>query len=142
MIEKPLIIIIFMYFAGFSLVGVQYLYADVLGITLVNEDGVELRSTVLDILDMPNVNSVALNIANATDAENDTLSAIDNAFQVGYNVAKIYVGSGVDVAMLLTGTYIFNLIYWVGVPSIFIVPMVVIYCFMLGRTLIAYIRGV
>lgn len=142
MIEKPLIIIIFMYFAGFCLVGVQYLYADVLGITLVNEDGIELRSTVLDILDMPNVNSVALNIANATDAENSTLSAIDNAFQVGYNVAKIYVGSGVDIAMLLTGTYIFNLVYWVGVPTIFIVPMVVIYMFMLGRTLIAYIRGV
>ena len=124
------------------LVGVQYLYADVLGITLVNEDGIELRSTVLDILDMPNVNSVAVNIPNATQAENSTLSAIDNAFQVGYNVAKIYVGSGVDVAMLLTGTYIFNLVYWVGIPSIFIVPMVVIYVFMLGRTLIAYVRGV
>ena len=131
-----------MYLAGYCLIGVQWLYADVLGITLVNEEGVELRSTIIDIIDQENINAVSVNIANATQAENTTLSAIDNAFQVGYNVAKIYVGAGTDVAMLLTGTYIFNLVYWVGVPAIFIVPMVVIYVFMLGRTLIAYVRGV
>lgn len=137
-----MIIIIFMYLSGYCLIGVQWLYADVLNITLVNEDGIELRSTIIDIIDQENINAVSVNIANATQAENSTLSAIDNAFQVGYNVAKIYVGAGVDVAMLLTGTYIFNLVFWVGVPAIFIVPMAVVYCFMLGRTLIAYIRGV
>ena len=135
MIEKPLIIIIFMYATGFSLVGVQYIYADVLGIELRNADGVPLRSSIIDILDMDEVNSVTANIANATDAENSTLDAIENAFQLGYNVGK-------DLLLLLTGTYIFNILYFMGVPAIFIVPMVVIYVFMLGRTLIAYIRGV
>lgn len=127
--------IVFMYATGFSMLGVQYMYADVLGIELVNSNGEPLRSSLLQILHMENVNAVASNIANATDAENSTLDAIENSFQLGYNVGK-------ELLMLLTGVYIFNILDWAGVPDIFLAPMIIIYLFMLGRTLIAYIRGV
>lgn len=97
------------------------------------------------IVNMPNVNTFTLNVANATNAENSTNSAIDNAFQIGYNVGKMLVnGGGLQVGMLLTGTYIFGVAYvLLGTTSaIFLVPMVILYMFMLSRTLIAYIRGV
>lgn len=144
MIEKPLFIIIFMYLAGFGLVASQYWFADVMGMTLTGYDGAEIRSSAIDILNMANLNAATANIQNATDAENATLSSIDNAFQIGYNVAKILIGNPLDVATLLTGTYVFNFIYLLGGPAtlIIIVPMVAVYAIMLGRTLIAYVRGV
>ena len=144
MIEKPLFIIIFMYLSGFGLVASQYWFADVMGMTLTGYGGVEVRNSAIDILDMANLNAATANIQNATDAENATLSSIDNAFQIGYNVAKILIGNPLDVATLLTGTYIFNFIYLMGGPAtlIIIVPMVAVYAIMLGRTLIAYVRGV
>lgn len=129
-------IIIFMYAVSFSLVGVQWMYADVLGIQLMNQAGQPIRTPLIDdIIQISNVNTITTNIANATDAENSTLDAVENAFQIGFNV-------GTDLILLMTGTYIFNLLYLMGIPAIFIVPMVAIYVFMLGRALIAYIRGV
>lgn len=135
MIEKALIVIIFMYLAGFALVGVQYIYADVLGITLRGPTGIELATPTILALNMANINSITTNIANATNAENSTLGAVENAFRIGFNVGK-------DLLMLLTGTYVFNILYLVGVPIVFIVPMVIVYVFLLGRQLIALIRGV
>ena len=144
MIEKPLFIIIFMYLAGFGLVASQYWFADVMGMTLTGYGGVEIRNSAIDILNMANLNAATANIQNATDAENSTLSSIDNAFQIGYNVAKILIGNPLDIATLLTGTYIFNFIYLMGGPAtlIIIVPIAAVYAIMLGRTLIAYVRGV
>ena len=136
MIEKALMVIIFMYSISFSLVGVQWMYADVLGIQLTNAAGQEIKTPLIDdIIQMNTVNTVTTNIANATDAENSTLDAVENAFQIGFNVGK-------DIILLMTGTYIFNLLYLMGVPAIFVVPMVVIYVLLLGRALIAYVRGV
>lgn len=144
MIEKPLMIIIFMYLSGFALVAAQYVYGDVLGIELTGYDGAPIKNAIIDIIDMDNLNEATANIQNATDAENSTLSSIDNAFQIGYNVAQTLIGNPTQFATILTGTYVFNIIYLMGGPTtlIFIVPMVAIYAIMLGRTLIAYIRGV
>lgn len=136
MIEKSVMIIIFMYSVSFSLVGVQWMYADILGIQLKNPQGQVIKTPIIDdVIKMDNVNTATANIVNATDAENSTLAAVENAFQIGFNVGK-------DIIVLITGTYVFNLLYLMGVPPIFIVPMVVLYALMVGRTLIAYIRGV
>lgn len=125
-----------MYSVSFSLVGVQWMYADVLGIQLTSPSGVPIKTPLIDdVIQMEEVNTATINIVNATDAENSTLDAVENAFQIGFNVGK-------DIILLITGTYVFNLLYLMGIPSIFIVPMVVLYALMVGRTLIAYIRGV
>lgn len=135
MIDKSLYIIIFFYASGFMLLGVQYVLGDVYHIEMTNLDGDPLQSSILQIINTNNINSITSNIANATDAENSTLDSIVNAFQLGYNI-------GIEFAFLLTGTYIFNIMYFFGIPVIVIAGFVALYLFCVGRTLIAYIRGV
>lgn len=125
------------------LLGVQYVLGDVYHIEMTNLDGDPLQSGILEIIDTDNINAITADIANATDAENSTLDAIVNAFQVGYNVAKLYISTAAgETAGLLTGTYVFNLMYFFGIPPIIIAGFVALYLFCVGRTLIAYVRGV
>lgn len=134
MYEKALIVIIFMYAASFSVLIGQYVWADVMGITLTNSEGVPLKPSILAFINIENINEITANIAGSQSQENSTLSPVDNAFAVGYYV-------GWQLITLLTGTYIFNVLFLLGVPAIAIAPMVIIYVFLLGRALIAYIRG-
>lgn len=135
MIDKSLYVIIFFYASGFMLLGVQFVLGDVYHIEMTNLDGDPLQSSILQIIDTDNINAITANIANATDAENSTLDAIVNAFQLGYNI-------GIEFALLLTGTYIFNIMLFFDIPVIVIAGFVALYLFCVGRTLIAYIRGV
>lgn len=130
MIEKSLIIIIFMYSVSFSMISGQYILGDVFGITIVNFEGVEIRSNLLDVINEGNLNSVTgnLNTLNQTTIESNPVTAAGELVW--------------DIITLLTGTYIFNLLALLGVPNIFIAGMVVIYSIMLFRTLIGYLRGV
>lgn len=132
MIEKPIMIIIFMYALSFSLIGVQYTLADVFGITLTNFEGVELTSNLLSIIneDAFNTQTGQLNNLNQTAIEADPIAE-----------AATFV---YELFQILTGTYIFNVLALM-IPSsahIFIVGMVAIYAIMMFRTLIAYLRGV
>lgn len=130
MIEKPLIIIIFLYATSFALLGVQFVLADVFGITMTNFEGVEIQSNLLDVIDQDNINSVTsnLNSLNQTTVEDNPVTAAAELLW--------------DVLTILTGTYVFNLLSLLGVPSIIIVGMTIIYAIMLFRTLIAYLRGI
>lgn len=134
MIEKSLMIVLFFYSSGFMILGAQYVLGDVYHVTLEYND-VNLQSAILETIDTDAINTVTTNIADATDSENSTLDAITNAFQLGYNVGK-------ELLLLLTGTYIFNMMYLFGIPIIVIAAFVGLYMFCVGRTLIAYIRGV
>lgn len=134
MIEKPLMIIIFMYSIGFGIVIVQYLYADVINQRLVI-NGVDLTSNIITISKINDINTMSTNIKNAPTQTNSSLTAIENAYNIAIKI-------GLELLMLLTGTYIFNILYLLGIPVIVIVPFVIIYVFMLGRTLIAYLRGI
>lgn len=130
MIEKSLIVIIFMYSVSFSMIGGQYILGDVFGINMVNFEGVEIRSSLLDVIDTGNINSVTGNLNNLNQT---TIS--DNPIVAAGELVW-------DIITLLTGTYIFNLLLLFGVPDIFIAGMVIIYAIMLFRTLIGYLRGV
>ena len=129
MIEKPLIIIIFMYSVSFSLLGGQFVM-DSFGITMTNLEGTPIQSSLLGIIDTDNLNSVTnqLNTINGTQAESDPVT--------------VAAGLVVEVLQLMTGTYIFNMLFLFGVPPIFVYGMVTIYAIMLFRTLIAYLRGI
>ena len=130
MIEKPLIIVIFMYAVSFGVLGAQYVLADVFYITLANHEGVEIKSNLLDVIDEDNINTVTgnLNTLNQTTIETNPITG----------AAELVW----DVLTLLTGTYIFNFLFLMGVPPIIIAPMVIIYAILLFRTLIAYLRGI
>lgn len=122
-------IVIFMYAVSFSLLGGQYVM-DVFGITMTNYEGVPIHSNLLAIVDTDNLNSVTnqLNQINGTEAEVDPVG--------------VAAGLVVEVLQLMTGTYIFNLLFLFGVPDIFIYGLVTLYAIMLFRTLIAYLRGI
>ena len=124
---------IFMYLASFSILAAQY-FADSYGVTLTSPSGVELRPVVLNYIHFNTINTVTTNIQNAQSQENSTLGPVDNAFGIGYY-------AGWQLFQLMTGTYIFNIITYLGVPAIYAAPIVIIYVFMMGIWLIAKIRG-
>ena len=129
MIEKALIAIVFMYAVSFSLLGGQFVM-DSFGITMTNTNGVEIRSSLLGIVDTDNLNTVTgqLTGVNGTEAGEDP-----------FGVAAVLT---VELLQLMTGTYIFNILFLFGVPAIFVYGMVVLYALLLFRALIAYLRGI
>lgn len=129
MIEKALIVIIFMYSVSFALLGGQYVMS-VFGIEMVNYEGAPIRSNLLKIVDTDKLSSVTnnLNMFNGTAAEENPITAA--------------AGLVVDILALMTGSYIFNILFMFGVPPIFVEGMIVIYALILIRALVAYLRGV
>lgn len=134
MIEKALFIIIVMYGASFGVLVAQYIWADVVGITLTSFSGVPIKSAVLEFINTGTINSISSDIINANSTTNSTIVGIERAFTVGYKV-------GWDIVTLLTGTYIFNFLYMMGVPVLLIAGMVVIYVLLLARAITSYIRN-
>jgi len=133
MINKPLYIIIFVYSVSFSMLGAQFL-ADSYGITMVNQDGVPIKSTVIDNIRIENLNTATANIVSNQTSERET-EWINNPILAGATIAW-------ELFLLLSGTYIFNIMFQFGIPIIFIVPISAIYIILLANTLIAKIRGV
>ncbi len=133
MINKPLYIIIFVYCVSFSMLGAQFL-ADSYGITMVNQDGNPIKSEVVDNIRIENLNTATSEIiSNQTQAREDE-----------FILDPIFAGASIawELFLLLSGTYIFNIMFQFGIPVIFIVPISAIYLIMLANTLIAKIRGV
>lgn len=137
MIEKALMIMIFMYCVSFSLLAGQYFVGDVLGITLTSWDGTPIKSAILDYINQDQLNEVTQAIAQVNNTRNSTLDAVTESFELGLTI-------GFEILTLLTGTYIFNLLYLMIGPDsgIFIAGLVAVYAILLGRAIIAYLRGV
>ncbi len=133
MINKPLYIIIFVYCVSFSLLGAQFL-ADSYGIVMVNQDGDPIKSEVIDNIRIGNINTMTKEIiSNQTQAREDE-----------FILDPIFAGASIawELFLLLSGTYVFNIMFQFGIPVIFIVPISAIYVILLANTLIAKIRGV
>ncbi len=133
MINKPLYIIIFVYCVSFSMLGAQFL-ADSYGIVMVNQDGNPIKSEVIDNIRIDNLNVMTKEIITNQTEERETEFTLDPIF-AGASIAW-------ELFLLLTGTYVFNIMFQFGIPVIFIVPISAIYLIMLANTLIAKIRGV
>lgn len=118
-----------MYAVSFSLLGGEYVMS-VFGITMVNMDGDPINSELLQIIDSDEINRTTTNLnnINGTTAESDPVGTA--------------AGLVVDIIQLLTGTYIFNLLFLFGVPAIFVYGLTTLYAFMLFRALIGYLRGI
>ncbi len=133
MINKPLYIIIFVYSVSFSMLGAQFL-ADSYGIVMMNQDGDPIKSTVIDNIRIDNLNEAAIAMVGNQTEERETEFITDPIF-AGASIAW-------ELFLLLSGTYIFNIMFQFGIPIIFIVPISAIYIILLANTLIAKIRGV
>lgn len=113
--------------------GAQFL-ADSYGITLTAPDGTPIENGLQDIIRISNLNTASSTINNTATNQTGILTAVN-----------LVVGSAqiaITLFQLMTGTYVFNLLYLFGVPAVFIVPIAVIYVILLAIMVIAKIRGV
>lgn len=135
MIEKALFIAISMYALSFSLLIGQYVFADVVGLTMYSPvTGLAFQSSILQFIDTGNINTISTTVVNVNATTSNTFTGIERAFQLGMTV-------GLELFELLTGTYIFNLLTILGVPAIAILPLVVLYVFLMIRAAMSYFRN-
>lgn len=130
MYEKALIAIIFVYCISSGVFIAQYLAGDIMGLELTNYNGTSIKSTLIDTNNIAAFNNATKNIG-----EGDyTITDVATAFIAAGNVVK-------ELLLLLTGTYIFSLLLALGIPFPIVALMFIPYGFLLGRAIIAYIRG-
>lgn len=130
MIEKALIVIIFLYAVGFGILSIQWAVADVFGITLTNFEGTPIKSNLLAALKVEN-----LNLSEKTITNINKTSAVINPLPTAAEVAW-------ELIQLVTGTYIFNILYLLGVPAIAVAGLVGIYFLLVARAFFGYLRGI
>jgi len=133
--SKALIIWIFMFFFGAMGLVAQYT-ADTIGYTIRTFDGVPVESSILNIIDIDEINIRTVGIVEANFTENTT----------GFNRVEDPQISSAFVAweliQLITGTYIFQLLVLFGVPIIMVTPMVIVYVLLLAYFIWTSIRGI
>ena len=130
MIEKALIIIIFMYSTSFGLLAAQFLWADMVGITLVNQENIAIGSSVESIIHLDQINTSTSAVVNM-----NKTATIADPIATAANMTW-------EILQILTGTYIFSILALFGIPSIVIAGLVIIYSMLLFRALIGYLRGI
>ena len=136
MIDKPLIIIIFTYAISFSILGMQYVVADVFDVTLVNFNGDAIEAHIINFIDQDELNQRSVNMVQANFTTNSTYYSKIETFTTG----AAFVAW--ELITLLSGTYIFNFMYLMGVPYYFVVGFVMLYLLLLGRAIVGYVRGI
>src|SRR3972149_1838922 len=114
MIDKPVYIIIAVYCVSFAMLGAQYL-ADSYGITLRAPDGTPIRSSIIDYIQIGNINAAVSTMSNINNGTS-IIDAIITAAYVGYQL-------GWELFLLLFGFYIFNVLSLFGIPALFIIPI-------------------
>ncbi len=125
-----------MYAASLSIMGVQYVIADVFHVELTNLDGVPITSSIVGFIGQNEFNQRMINIVQANFTSNSTFYSKIETFTTG----AAFVAW--ELVTLLTGTYIFNFLYLMGVPLIFVMAFLMLYLFLLARAILGYVRGV
>ena len=138
-------IVLFMYATGFALVGVQFTIADSFGITLTAYRCDEVTGVCSDQpidfairgwLQETEFNERTANIVSANFTTNSTF----------FDKIETFTTSAAFVAWelvtLMTGTYLFYIMYLFGVSEIFVLGFLSLYILLLSRGIIGYIRGV
>lgn len=137
MIDKSILIIIFMYGASISFLTVEYIMVDVFHITVTNYAGQQLTGAfVTTQLNLEAFNEVSEDIVNGTFNQNTTF----------YDKVETYATAGAAVAWnfvsLLSGLYVFNLLTFLGVPLPFVTGLAILYVFLLARTIIGLLQRI
>jgi len=136
MIDKALMIIIFMYAVGFSMLGIQYTLADTFGITMTNMEGTPIKSALHGFIKDDEINERTQNIVTANFQGNSTYFDKVETFTTG----AAFVAW--ELVTLMTGTYIFYIMFLFGVPEIFVLVFVTLYVLLLARAILGYVRGI
>lgn len=125
--EKSIIIIIGMYSLSIMLLVGQWAIADVFGITLTDINGNPLKTTLLTLTNTDRINSFQANVTNT------------NLLTQAVNVITVNGNYLFQVIQLATGTTIFNVLFYLGVPGIMVAGITLLYIIFLMITVISYI---
>ena len=112
---KPLIIIISMYCMSIILLGGQWAIADVFGITLTDFYGHPLAITVNTLINTQNANVIQQNATST----NPVTWVVNTVTTSGDQLTELI--------KLATGTTIFNVLFYLGVPAIIVSGMTLVY---------------
>lgn len=137
MIDKALFIILAMYAISVCYITVEWAIVDVIHVNVTNYRGEVLNSTIVGTyMNMDLFNSQTTLIINGTFNQNTT----------DYNRVETSITAAAAVAwnliILLTGTAIFTLLYFLGVPLPLVLGLVVLYLFLLARAIFGYLNRV
>ena len=136
MLENALTIMVFMWCISFSLLGVQYVLADVVGTEIKSFRGEPIKSHIVSLINEEEINERMEDIVTGNFTANTTrYDRVET-----YGVAAAFVGW--ELVLLLTGTYIFSVLVLLGVPIIFVTAIGMVYFLLLARAIVGYIRGV
>lgn len=113
--SKAVIIIISMYALSVMLLVGQWTIADVFGVTLTDFYGNPLPVTVLNLVNQGQANVIQ---------QNATCSSLNCIITNVTNTTSNQIG---QIIQLFTGTLIFNVLFYLGVPAIMVTAMVYIY---------------
>jgi hypothetical protein len=138
MIEKALIVIIAMYALSLSVIGVQY-EANKIGITITNMDGVAIESQIVTYLNQDQFNQVTINVVSGNYSDSGQNTTYYDRVET-FTTGAAFVAW--ELVTLLSGTYIFNFLYLMGIPYLFVAGFVMIYLLLLSRAIIGLIRGI
>ena len=130
MLEKALIIIIFMYAMSFGMLSIQFILGDAFGITMTSMTGVPIKSNLLSITNIDFLNTIGANVT-ATDPTTVRTDPVTAAAQIAF-----------ELFLLITGTYIFNMLLLFDVPAVLVGGLILIYVFLMIRAIIGYLRGI
>ena len=133
--SKAPLIWMFMIFISGAALTVQFVLGDVFGIVFTTPDGDVIKSNILAIIDIDEINLRELNIIEANFTENTTdFNRVEDSA-----VASAYVAW--EALQLVSGTYIFNLMILFGMPVVLVAIMTIVYVFLLGYFIWTAVRG-
>ena len=132
MIDNTLRIMMLMWMLSGILLATQYVLADEFGIIMKSWTGEELKPHLLTFIDEDLFDDASAKIVAGTDGSWDRAEDLD--MTTGFVLWEL--------VQLLSGTYIFNVLVLLGLPSAFVTALVVGYFLLLARTIVGLMRGV
>ena len=137
MINKSIDIIIFMYALTTSLLAGQYMIADPYGIELVNYQGRNLVDPLEASLQVQSINIASENIIDTN--FNGTVNGNPFNKVVDFNQSMAY--SVFQLLSIISGTYIFYILSFLGLPLIVASGFTLIYSILAIRSIVGWLRG-
>lgn len=125
----------FVYSINFSILGAQFIFADVMHTTLTNFQGVPIYTDIFQSVHQDTLNQIQLN---STSQDPSWQAQVQNSFTFLGAAAKI----AWNLLLLITGFYVFGVMFDLGVPLIFVLAFIGLYLILLVRSIPGWIRSI
>ena len=133
-------IVMLVYAISFSLLCVQYIVADVFHFTMTDFNGNPIKNVLITgVGQQSNGQSTLNNIYNNSTCTTTLCQQKAESATTYLLVADTYAW---NIFMLISGLYVFQFLYQLGVPIIFMMGFIALYLFFLVRSMMGWIRGI